>query len=130
MGQGDAPDYGMVAVMALCSAATMDAKFSSMLSITRSLVYIYLHAFNKVQQEVANDVLIFCLKFKRDASIRWSGVFTTIKPALQLEKAITLFCARKQQGTGEDHNLKDDELERFDWEEFHHSKHLFRPFGR
>jgi len=85
-------------------------------------------AFNKVQQEVADEVLVFCLKLQRDTGVRWNSVYKMIKRALQLERAITMYCARWQQGKDEKHNLKDDELDTFDWEELRHFKQLLKPF--
>jgi hypothetical protein len=85
-------------------------------------------AFNKAQQEVANELVTFFLKLKKDTGVRWNSVYTMIRRSLKLEKALTLYCARWQKPKDSTYNLHDDQLDQQDWEELRHFEELLKPF--
>jgi hypothetical protein len=85
-------------------------------------------AFNKAQQEVAEELLTFFLKLKKDTGVRWNSIYTMIHRALKLEKALTLYCARWQKPKESAYNLHDDQLDQQDWEELRHFEELLKPF--
>ena len=74
-------------------------------------------AFNKAQQEVADELVTFFLKLKQDTGVRWNSVYT-----------ITLYCARWRKPSDSTYNLHDDQLDQQDWEELRHFEELLKPF--
>jgi len=84
--------------------------------------------FNTIQQDAADDLLVFCLKLKRDTGVRWNSTYTMVERALHLEPVLSLYCARWQKAKDDTYNLKLDELDVQDWEELRHFKQLLKPF--
>ncbi|KAI7205320.1 hypothetical protein KC316_g303 [Hortaea werneckii] len=80
--------------------------------------------FNAIQQEVVNDLIVWCLKLRKDTGVRWNSIYTMIQRALRLKTAITLNCARWMKGRDELYNLNADEPDAQDWGELWHYEDL------
>ena len=60
--------------------------------ITRSNQRV--QAFNRAQNDAADDLLVFYLRLKKDTGIRWNSLYTMIERALVLKDALHLFGSR------------------------------------
>lgn len=63
-------------------------------------------AFNKAQQQVADELITFFLRLKKDTGVRWNSIYIMIHRTLKLQPALDVYCVRLQKPKDSLYNLR------------------------